>query len=141
MTEHPAVQPSILIVEDSPLHARIILTMLRDIGIPDDKVGTVALLQDALTMIHRWQPTCILLDLTLPDAEGIEAVEAVVQAAPNVPVIVVSGHDDPAVAIAVVEAGAQEFMSKWPAEAHELGSLVRMALARGSFGQARPAAG
>lgn len=122
--------PSILIIEDSPLHARIMMTMLSDIGIPDYKVGAVPLLRDALTLIQTWRPDCILLDLTLPDADGIEAVEAVVAAAPDVPVIVVSAHDDPKIALAAVEAGAKEFMSKWPAEADDLGSLVRLALAR-----------
>lgn len=106
------------------------MTMLSDIGIPDYKVGSVPQLKDALTMIQTWQPDCILLDLTLPDAEGTQAVEAVVAAAPDVPVIVVSAHDDPKIAVAAVEAGAQEFMSKWPADADEFGSLVRLALAR-----------
>ena len=123
--------PSFLIVEDSPLHARIMMTMLADIGIPDYKVGAVARLQDALTLIEEWQPDCVLLDLTLPDADGIESVEAVVALAPDVPVIVVSAHDDPQVALAAVAAGAQEFMPKWPADAAALASLVRMALARG----------
>lgn len=130
MTNNATVPPSILIVEDSPLHARIMMTMLSDIGIPDYKVGSVPQLEDALTMIRNWSPDCILLDLTLPDAEGIQAVEAVVAAAPDVPVIVVSAHDDPKIAVAAVEAGAQEFMSKWPSDSDEFGSLVRLALAR-----------
>ena len=140
-----AIPPAILIVEDSPLHARIIMTMLSDIGIPDYKVGSVPLLRDALTLITKWQPDCILLDLTLPDAEGIEAVEAIVSAVPDVPVIVVSGRDDPQIALDVVKAGAQEFMLKWPSESAELGSLVQLALARSTAAesiteQARPAA-
>ena len=122
--------PSILIVEDSPLHARIMMTMLSDIGIPDYKVGTVPQLSDALALIARWQPDCILLDLTLPDADGIDAVISVVAAAPHVPIIVVSGHDDPNIAVAAVQAGAQEFMSKWPADSSEFASLVQIALAR-----------
>lgn len=139
------IPPAILIVEDSPLHARIIMTMLSDIGIPDYKVGSVPLLRDALALITKWRPDCILLDLTLPDAQGTEAVEAVVAALPGVPVIVVSGHDDPQIAIDVVKAGAKEFMRKWPADSEALGSLVKMALARRTdteplAEQARPAA-
>ena len=130
MTQDTTVPPSILIVEDSPLHARIMMTMLSDIGIPDYKVGSAPQLKAALAMIEKWQPDCILLDLTLPDADGIQAVEAVVAAAPDVPIIVVSAHDDPAIALAAVAAGAKEFMSKWPADADEFGSLVKLALAR-----------
>lgn len=130
MSNNGTVPPAILIVEDSPLHARIMMTMLSDIGIPDYKLSAVPLLEDALALIGRWRPDCVLLDLTLPDADGIEAVQAVVAAAPGVPVIVVSGHDDPKIALAAVEAGAQEFMSKWPADSDALASLVSMALAR-----------
>ena len=145
VTTARSVPPSILIVEDSPLHARIMMTMLSDIGIPDYKVGAVPQLRDALALIESWQPDCILLDLTLPDASGIEAVEAVVAIAPEVPIIVVSGHDDPQIAIDAVRAGAQEFMLKWPADAAAFASLVSMALARGvvaeSVEEARPAPG
>ena len=58
---------------------------------------------------------------------------------------VVSGHDDPQIAVDAVKAGAQEFMLKWPADAAAFASLVSMALARGvvaeSVEEARPAAG
>ena len=124
------VPPSILIVEDSPLHARIMMTMLSDIGIPDHKVGAAPHLADALALVSRWRPDCVLLDLTLPDASGIEAVEAIVAALPEVPVIVVSASDDPEIALAAVKAGAQEFMSKWPADSEDFASVVRLALAR-----------
>lgn len=124
------IPPSILVVEDSPLHARIMMTMLSDIGIPDYKVAAVPALRDALALVQAWNPDCILLDLSLPDASGIEAVEAIVAAAPDVPIIVVSGHDDPRIAVAAIEAGASEFMSKWPAESDAFGSLVRLAIAR-----------
>ena len=117
------------------------MTMLSDIGIPDYKVGSVPQLADALALIPRWQPDCILLDLTLPDADGIEAVISVVAAAPDVPVIVVSGHDDPNIALAAVAAGAQEFMSKWPADSDEFGALVRLALARRAATESATAAG
>lgn len=130
MTQSGTTPPAILIVEDSPLHARIMMTMLSDIGIPDYKVTAVPQLRDALVMIDNWGPDLILLDLHLPDAEGTKAVESVVNAAPNVPVIVVSAHDDPKIALAVVEAGAKEFMSKWPANSDAFASLVRLALAR-----------
>ena len=130
VTSNSNVPPSILIVEDSPLHARIMMTMLGDIGIPDYKVGSVPQLRDALILIEKWQPDCILLDLTLPDASGIEAVEAIVAVAPDVPVIVVSSHDDPQIALDAVRAGAQEFMLKWPADSVAFGSLVSLALAR-----------
>lgn len=125
-----AVPPSILIVEDSPLHARIMMTMLSDIGIPDHKVGSAPHLADALLLVRQWRPDCVLLDLTLPDASGVEAVEAMVAALPEVPVIVVSASDDPAIALAAVRAGAQEFMSKWPADAEDFAAVVRLALAR-----------
>lgn len=104
--------------------------MLADIGIPDYKVGAAPHLADALELVDRWRPDCVLLDLTLPDASGIEAVEAIVAALPEVPVIVVSASDDPEIALAAVKAGAQEFMSKWPADAEDFASLVRLALAR-----------
>ena len=106
------------------------MSMLSDIGIPDHKVGASPHLADALALVSKWRPDCVLLDLTLPDASGVEAVEAIVAAIPNVPVIVVSASDDPNIALAAVKAGAQEFMSKWPADAEDFAALVRIALAR-----------
>lgn len=54
----------------------------------------------------------VLLDLNLPDSQGIATVETVRQAHPDVPVIVLTGVSDEVVAVQVIESGAQGFLSK-----------------------------
>ncbi|HWI71974.1 MAG TPA: diguanylate cyclase, partial [Baekduia sp.] len=55
---------------------------------------------------------CVLLDLGLPDAKGLEAVAQVLGVAGGVPVIVLSGHDDDELAVAAIRAGAQDYLVK-----------------------------
>ena len=53
---------------------------------------------------------CVLLDLSLPDAEGLDAVQAVQGADPAVPVVVLTGTDDQELAVRALQAGAQDYL-------------------------------
>src|SRR4051794_40473531 len=55
---------------------------------------------------------CVLLDLGLPDARGLEALSMVLGAGSGVPVIVLSGHDDEQLAVDAIRAGAQDYLVK-----------------------------
>lgn len=123
--------PRLLLVEDNPVHARLIFGMLsdawRDAG---EQVAHVRTFADAMDLLVATPPECVLLDLVLPDAEGLEAVYEVRRAAPDVPIVVMSAHDDEALAVRAVDEGAQDYLVKGKVDAHGLRRSVIYAIER-----------
>jgi diguanylate cyclase (GGDEF)-like protein len=72
----------------------------------------------------------VLLDLLLPDAIGLDAVVAVREADPKVPVVVLSGQDDEALAVDAVQQGAQDYLLKSYADGNLLSRAIRYAAER-----------
>ncbi|MBB5133990.1 serine phosphatase RsbU (regulator of sigma subunit) [Thermocatellispora tengchongensis] len=73
---------------------------------------------------------CVIVDLSLPDATGLEALEQVLDLAPYAAVLVLTGLDDAHVGAAAVAAGAQDYLVKQDVDARLLGRAVRYALER-----------
>ncbi len=73
---------------------------------------------------------CVLLDLRLPDAVGLDAVQKVRGAAPAVPLIVLTGLDNEAAGVAAVEAGAQDYLVKGTVVEGGLARSIRYAIGR-----------
>jgi DNA-binding response OmpR family regulator len=74
--------------------------------------------------------SCILLDLSLPDAHGLEAVDRVQSFAPDVPIVVLSGLDDEEMAVRAVQGGAQDYLIKGRVDDHLVSRSVRYAIER-----------
>src|SRR6187549_2203340 len=72
----------------------------------------------------------ILLDLGLPDAEGLEAVRRAHAAAPRVPLLVLTGLDDESLAIRALQEGAQDYLVKGQIETRGLLRAIRYAIER-----------
>ncbi len=72
----------------------------------------------------------VLLDLSLPDSQGIETVERAVAALGAVPVVVISGLDDPEAERKALVAGAQEYLVKGPMDQNQLARLLIHAIER-----------
>ena len=73
---------------------------------------------------------CVLLDLGLPDAEGLDALEGVLAAAPDVAVVVLTGRAESDLALRAVAAGAQDYLTKDMVDAASLTRSIRYAVAR-----------
>jgi serine phosphatase RsbU (regulator of sigma subunit) len=73
---------------------------------------------------------CVLLDLRLPDAEGLEAVTRVREASPRIAVVVLTGFDEATAGEAAVDAGAQDYLSKANVDADLLSRAIRYAVGR-----------
>lgn len=101
----------VLVVEDNAGDARLITEWLES-GPAVFEVEHVGNLAAAQTRIHVGRTDVVLLDLGLPDSTGIETLQRIRQAAPQLPVIVLSGLDDQDLAIRAVRAGAQDFLTK-----------------------------
>lgn len=130
MDATPKRPKSVLIVEDSPLHARILHSLIPNEWLDEVDILGADNLEDALTLAARKGPDCIVLDLILPDADGTVSVEAFRAMLPGVAIVAVSASRDPQLAMKVIAKGAQEFLSKWDFNSEELSSAITMAVAR-----------
>lgn len=126
----------VLLVEDSPGDAELLVEHLRDEGpagaaIHVCRVDRLARAIDALAARARDgapPPDAILLDLMLPDSEGIETVQRMRAAAPNVPLVVVTGMASEAMAIEAARHGAQDYLLKNEIDGATLVRAVRCAV-------------
>jgi serine phosphatase RsbU (regulator of sigma subunit) len=73
---------------------------------------------------------CVLLDLGLPDATGIDAVTRLRSWMPAVPLIVLTGLADEAAGMAAVQAGAQDYLVKGSVDRQQLARSIRYAIGR-----------
>ena len=87
-------------------------------------------LVDAIDAVRVRRPDVVLLDLSLPDSSGVATVQAMRAALPDAPIIVLTGLDDNELAIAALEAGAQDYLVKGRFGHDALERAVRHALVR-----------
>lgn len=73
---------------------------------------------------------CVLLDLQLPDTEGLDTVVRFRTRAPEIPLIVLTGLDDEAAGAAAVEAGAQDYLVKGSVDGGQIARAIRYAIGR-----------
>jgi diguanylate cyclase (GGDEF)-like protein/PAS domain S-box-containing protein len=103
---------SVVLVEDAIPYARLVELILANAVPGGVEVRHHERVGSAVEDLRARSADCVLLDLGLPDANGLEAVAVVIAAAGGVPVIVLSGHDDEELAVAAIRAGAQDYLVK-----------------------------
>ena len=114
-TADPQPELRILLIEDEPVEARLVTRLL---GLEDEhapyafRVNHVGTLAGGLAALVSEPIDLVLLDLGLPDSTGIDAIEQVHDKAPRIPVVVLTGDDDMARAMAAVRMGAQDYFVK-----------------------------
>jgi diguanylate cyclase (GGDEF)-like protein len=122
--------PSILLVEDNPGDVRLVEELLREAWLVTGSINHVSSVEDAIGRVAKDVPACILLDLSLPDAQGLGTLERVRDAYPSVPIVVLTGTDDEAQAVQAVQEGAQDYLVKGQVDGHLLGRAIRYAIER-----------
>jgi two-component system cell cycle response regulator len=120
----------VLLVEDNPGDALLAQLALSEMSGADVFVETVARFADAMTSLRSHPADVVLLDLSLPDSHGIETVERMRANAPDVPIVVLTGHEDDQVAQSAMEAGAQDYIEKSRLDGYILSRAVRYARER-----------
>ena len=101
----------VLVVEDNPADAALVRVLLADAP-GHYETTAVTLVRDAVALLAEATFDVALLDMSLPDAEGVEALARVRRAAPELPIVILSGQEDEALATAAVAAGAQDYLLK-----------------------------
>jgi diguanylate cyclase (GGDEF)-like protein len=125
---------ALLLVEDNAFIARLVGEMLMQQPTPLELVH-VECLADARASLAASRPACVLLDLTLPDADGLQSLLEVRSAAPDVPVVVLTGTEDEELAVRAVQEGAQDYLVKRKVDLDGLGRAIRYAIERKSAEQ------
>src|SRR5579863_10548023 len=119
----------VLLIEDNPGDADLVRLRLVE-GKSPVQVNWVSLLSEGLATLAKEEPSVILLDLNLPDCRGAETFRRVLEQAPGVPVVVLSGQDDEALAIKAVNQGVQDYLVKGDITAKHLERAIRYAVER-----------
>lgn len=117
----------ILLIEDEKSDVTLIKRALRMHGEDHDVVFDfidVPRLSEAIDVMAHTSFDLILLDLCLLDAEGLSSIDVLQAEAPNIPVIVYSGTDDPALREEALLCGASDFLVKGAQGRHHLKSCI-----------------
>lgn len=121
---------SVLLIEDDPTDAQLVLKGLDEIPRSSLDVRWVTSLSAAKRAVARLQPEVVLTDLTLPDACDLEVIPALVELCGSSVLIVQTGVDDEDAPVRALELGAQDFLRKGSITADVLGRAIRYAMAR-----------
>jgi signal transduction histidine kinase len=120
----------VLIVEDNPGDARLVMRMLRDADDPPLDVAIATDLAEAIVRLAPGDVDAALVDLYLPDSQGLETFRSLHRRFPALPIVVFTGMDDENVALAAVHEGAQDYLSKGRITAATLLRALRYAIER-----------
>src|SRR5262249_47300436 len=102
----------VLMVEDNPGDVTLMKVMLSEAGENHFVTDCASSLSAGLERLAAGNIDVVLLDLTLPDAHGLEAVVKVRKSAPKIPVVVLTGLDDEELALSSMHSGAQDYLVK-----------------------------
>jgi diguanylate cyclase (GGDEF)-like protein len=120
----------VLYVEDDMDHVILIRELIEEIKNVHYKLTHVQRLDEALVELDNDHHDIILLDLSLPDAQGVDTIIKVCEQAPDIPVVVISGTDDETMAIKALQNGAEEYLVKGKVKSHALSRILRYAIMR-----------
>jgi len=124
------IRTTVLVVEDNPGDARLIRELLSEERTQELTVTDVECLADAERALGRGGIDVVLLDLGLPDAQGVEGIKRVHAIAPGVAIVVLTGLDDEGVAIHALQEGAQDYLVKGQIWTRTLSRALRYAVER-----------
>ncbi|EGG46889.1 putative regulatory protein [Streptomyces griseoaurantiacus M045] len=122
---------ALLLVEDDAGDALLVRETLTDSGLSMDVTWRKTLAEARLFLARPGASSvCVLLDLHLPDTQGLDAVRQVREERPDAAVVVLTGLAEKEAGLAAVAAGAQDFLAKDGLDPEALGRAVRYALQR-----------
>jgi diguanylate cyclase len=119
----------VLLVEDNPGDARLVEILLSETRQEFD-VKHVGTLGEALDELDRPPFEVVLLDLSLPDSAGLQTVERMRRAAPQLPLVVLSGRDDEEVALQALQSGAEDYLVKGHGDGDLISRSIRYSIER-----------
>jgi len=119
-----------LLIEDNPGDVLLIKRLVAKATSSRVRIEVATRLGEGLERIDRGGIDILLLDLSLPDSAGVDTVRRARAHAPDLPIIVLTGHDDEILGANVVWAGAQDYLVKGQVDATLLTRAIRYAVHR-----------
>ncbi|MEE6170106.1 MULTISPECIES: PP2C family protein-serine/threonine phosphatase [unclassified Mycolicibacterium] len=120
---------SLLLVEDDRADALLVEELIADAD-ADIEFRWAQSLSDAEQALSATRPHCVLLDLNLPDAIGIDALHRLAKLDAAIPIVVLTGLHDEHFGVSAVASGAQDYLVKGRVEPQVLVRAVRYAIER-----------
>ena len=102
----------VLLVEDSPSDAQLLCELLQDYPLQRFAIERAERLEEAIGLVAERTFDVVLLDLTLPDSAGLDTCTRMRRAAPHVPIVVLTGVDDEAIALEAMRQGVEDYLVK-----------------------------
>jgi len=129
----PGRDLKVLLVEDNAADARLVTELLREVAPASLKLTHVGRLAQALRYLSDEGFSAVLLDLSLPDSQGLETFAQAHALAPDAPIVVLTGLRDEGVAARAVREGAQDYLVKGQVDGPMLYQSIRYAIERHHF--------
>lgn len=120
----------ILLIEDNPGDVRLIQEMLQEVNFGQFELEHKGLLSSGLSHITQHNIDLILLDLGLPDSQGIPTLTKILSQAQKIPIVVLTGLDDEIIGVKAIQAGAQDYLVKGQLESRLLARSIHYAIER-----------
>jgi len=121
---------NVLLIEDNAGDARLFCEMLSEQISYTVELTLTTTMSEAEKHLGLHSVDVTVLDLGLPDAEGVGAVRRACAAAPNVPLVVLTGSDNESLAMEAIHEGAQDYLVKGQIESREFLRALRYAIER-----------
>ncbi|MFB2893398.1 response regulator [Aerosakkonemataceae cyanobacterium BLCC-F50] len=121
---------NILLVEDNLAEARLLKEVLKGAILSRFNLAHVKRLGEAIATLETETFDVVLLDLTLPDSEGLASLDSLIKHAPSLPVVVLTNTNDDELAIESVRHGAQDYLMKRQINQEILVRSLRYAIER-----------
>jgi len=126
----PSEPIEILLVESDPVDSRRLTHMLRAWGGSKCRLRRAHKLREAKRYLYDAQADVALIDLSLPDAQGLDVLIQAQQTAPAVPLVVLTTMPDDSLATQALQLGAQDFLVKSEINPGQLARSLSFAIAR-----------
>lgn len=120
----------LLLIEDNVGDAEFLAASLRRHEAATFELTHVCTIAEGKRALEQGQFAVVLLDLNLPDATGMECVEAVQGADSSIPIVVLSGQDDEEFAVSILNKGVQDYLVKWEGRGRAIIRSIRYAIER-----------
>ena len=120
--------PIVFVVDDEISVREALRSLIRSVGL---RCETFASAADFLRFERPRDPACLVLDVQLPDASGLDLASELDASEEPIPIIFITGHGTIPMSVRAMKAGAQEFLTK-PFREEDLITALRQALDRDS---------
>ncbi len=123
-------EKKVLLLEDDDFDAAVTRELLEKCCRRPFIVERCKLLSEACSLLARDEFLAVLVDMNLPDSNGLDTVREVHQTNPETPIVVLSGTDDASIAVAALGIGAQDYLPKTALDSRALERVIQYSISR-----------